>query len=373
MISQILKVLSGTLDYLIQTFAANWFILLLGILIAVLISVYVDAEKTHKLFLRRPRFLILGSVLFGAFTPLCACGTMAVVLSLISSTIPLGAIMAFLVSSPLMSPDTFVVLSGFLGLKFAIALAISSIILGLGAGWITHVIESRTNFLNDQLRLNCKPKESDVSIQSNENIGIYVKSSKQKVDMVKLSVVSLSVSVNSKTTCCSVNPDGICCEKESVEVKSGYSLTDFFKGINKTFKLKKLMVNFFDLGIVKILPLFVLFVVIAYLVKEYVPTLWIVKLFSGEHIYSIPLAALIGLPMYVSDATVVPLLQVLRDTGASDGAILAYMISGPATSLGVIGGLSVIMKRKEIFLYIIIILIGAITLGYVYDLILPLM
>jgi hypothetical protein len=149
-------------------------------------------------------------------------------------------------------------------------------------------------------------------------------------------------------------------------------LLGFFKRIYLTLKLKKLIVNFFDLAIVKLLPLFVLFVIIAYLVKEYVPTEWIVTLFSGEHFYSIPLAALIGLPMYVSDATVVPLLQVLRDAGASDGAILAYMISGPATSLGVIGGLSVIMKRRAIILYVAIILVGAIVLGYGYDFVLGL-
>lgn len=371
MISQILDVLLGILNYLIQTFTANWFILLFGILIAVIISVYVDAERTRKLFLRRPRFLILGSVLFGAFTPLCACGTMAVVLSLISSTIPWGAVMAFLVSSPLMSPDTFVVLSGFLGLKFAITLAISSIIIGLGAGWATHLIEKRTSFLDDQLRLTSQPQANKIT-RPDDKAGVYVKSSKQKVAMANLDMVTLTVDGNSISSCCSINANEMCCNEQVDVVSDSYSLIIFFKRIGSKLKIKKLIINFFNLGIVKVLPLFVLFVVIAYLVKEYVPTEWIVTLFSGDHFYSIPLAALIGLPMYVSDATVVPLLQVLRDAGASDGAILAYMISGPATSLGVIGGLSVIMKRKAIFLYVAIILIGAIVLGYCYDLILPL-
>lgn len=365
MLSQILKVLSGVLNYLIQTFAANWFILLFGIIIAVAISVYVDAERTRKLFLRRPRFLILGSVLFGALTPLCACGTMAVVLSLISSTIPWGAIMAFLVSSPLMSPDTFVMLSGFLGLKFAIALAASSIILGLGAGWITHILEKRTSFLDNQLRLNSQPQAQKVAAQPYEKVGEFVMASKQKV-----ALDALTFDGQSTTICCSVDANEVCCEDNPAERSHRDSFVNFLQRVNKSLKLKKLVVNFFDLGIVKVLPLFVLFVIIAYLVKEYVPTAWIVKLFSGEHFYSIPLAALIGLPMYVSDATVVPLLQVLRDAGASDGAILAYMISGPATSLGVIGGLSVIMKRRAIFLYVAIILIGAIVLGYGYDLVL---
>lgn len=358
MISQILNVLKGILDYLIHTFTANWIILLFGIVIAVAISVYVDAEKTRKLFLRRPRFLILGSVLFGALTPLCACGTMAVVLSLITSTVPWGAIMAFLVSSPLMSPDTFVMLSGFLGLKFAVALTASSIILGLGAGWITHWIEKRTSFLDNQLRLN---NQSKATVAKDTNQGEYLKRNEQSVPVSKLGVVKLSYD-NTKKLCCSTEVVEVCCSS------SPSSDVNYFGEVLEKFKIKKFFKSFYELGIVKVLPLFILFVIIAYLVKEFVPTEWIVNMFSGEHFYSVPLAALIGLPMYVSDATVVPLLQVLKDAGASDGAILAYMISGPATSLGVIGGLSVIMKRRAILLYVLIILIGAILLGYGYDL-----
>lgn len=365
MISKILDGLLGLLNYLIHTLAANWFILLFGILIAVAISVYVDAEKTRKLFLRRPRFLILGSVAFGAFTPLCACGTMAVVLSLVSSTIPWGAIMAFLVSSPLMSPDTFVIFSGFMGVQFATALAVSSVIIGLGAGWITHLIEKRTKYLDNQLRLNGgSVKKIDESVLS----------SKSAIDAFNLKAVNLMVDDKSANSCCSKRYATPCCQEQSVPVDppEGSLLETTTKFIER-IKLKKLISSFIELGIVKVFPLFVLFVIIAYVVKEYVPTSWIVTLFSGKHFYSVPLAALIGLPMYISDATVVPLLQVLRDAGASDGAILAYMIAGPATSIGVIGGLTVIMRRKAILLYLAIIIIGSILLGYGYDLFLSLL
>lgn len=352
--STILEVLSGIFNYLIHTFAANWLILLFGILIAVAISVYIDVDKTRKYFLNRPRFLTLSSVLFGAFTPLCACGTMAVVLSLVSSTIPWGAIMAFLVSSPLMSPDTFVLLSGFLGVNFTVALLISSILLGLGAGWISHLLEMKTSFFNGQLRLSNNKKSL---VKDKE----YAKSSKQNVPLAQLEVVTLNYA-DGKTSCCG---------SEKVEVNCCGS-GEFKDEINffEKYQIKKFLKTFYELAIVKILPLFIVFVIIAYLVKEYVPTSWIVTLFSGEHFYSVPLAALIGLPMYVSDATVLPLLQVLRDAGASDGAILAYMIAGPATSLGVIGGLTMIMKRRAIILYVAIILVGAILLGYTYDLVL---
>jgi len=97
---------------------------------------------------------------------------------------------------------------------------------------------------------------------------------------------------------------------------------------------------------------------------------WVIALFNGSHWYSVPLASLIGLPLYVSDATIVPLLQVLKDAGASNGALLAFMISGPGTSLGVIAGLLVLLKKRALIIYLAYILFGAIMLGYLSELIL---
>jgi uncharacterized membrane protein YraQ (UPF0718 family) len=88
---------------------------------------------------------------------------------------------------------------------------------------------------------------------------------------------------------------------------------------------------------------------------------------SDCYFYSVSLVSLKGLPLYIYDAMVNPLLSVLRDIGASDGTLLTFMISGPATNLGVIGGLNIIMKRKAILLYIFFILADSIVLGYGYD------
>ncbi|MCX6234007.1 MAG: hypothetical protein NT175_04670 [Bacteroidetes bacterium] len=47
--------------------------------------------------------------------------------------------------------------------------------------------------------------------------------------------------------------------------------------------------------------------------------------------------------------------------------LLAYMIAGPGTSLGVLGGLSLIVKKKVMFLYLVFIFAGAVLSGYFYD------
>src|SRR5690349_17904905 len=110
---------------------ADWLILLIGITLAVSISVYVDSNKLKNLLMKKTGVSIPGAVLFGALTPLCACGTMAVLLSMFVSAMPWGPVMAFLISSPLASPSEYMFETAFFGSKFATAVVISSILLGL--------------------------------------------------------------------------------------------------------------------------------------------------------------------------------------------------------------------------------------------------
>lgn len=57
-----------------------------------------------------------------------------------------------------MSPDGFILMiAGIISLKFAIALTIASIVIGLGSGYLTHLVESKTDFLKNQTRFSGKP------------------------------------------------------------------------------------------------------------------------------------------------------------------------------------------------------------------------
>jgi uncharacterized protein len=138
---------------IIGSLSHNWIPLSLSILVASVMRAHVDPEKVKLFLLRTPKVSIAGSVLVGALTPLCACGTMGVIIGMLTTTMPWGPVMAFLTSSPLMSPDGFIMISGIISYRFAIGLTAASIIIGLGSGYITHLIETRTNFLQNQSRV----------------------------------------------------------------------------------------------------------------------------------------------------------------------------------------------------------------------------
>ena len=78
-------------------------------------------------------------------------------------------------------------------------------------------------------------------------------------------------------------------------------------------------------------------------------------------------------PLYVSGSAAIPLMDSLLQAGVSPGAMLAFMITGPGTSAGVIAGIASILKHRAIAFYLVCLMVSAIVLGYLYDVILLLL
>jgi len=138
------------------------------------------------------------------------------------------------------------------------------------------------------------------------------------------------------------------------------------------YKLKELFKVFYEVGIKQVILYFAIFAAIGFLINRFVPAEVITKYLGTDNKFAVPLMALVGLPLFVSGSSSIPILNTLIAGGASQGALLAFMITGPGTSAGVIAGLAVIMKRKAIGLYIAYFLAFGILLGYLYDFLLML-
>jgi len=133
------------------------------------------------------------------------------------------------------------------------------------------------------------------------------------------------------------------------------------------YKLKELFKVFYEVGIKQVLLYFAIFAAIGFLINRFVPAEVITKYLGTDNKFAVPLMALVGLPLFVSGSSSIPIINALIAGGASQGALLAFMITGPGTSAGVIAGLAVIMKKKAIGLYIAYFLVFGILLGYLYD------
>lgn len=354
---------------------ADWFILLIGILIAVAVNVYMDSNKLKKFLEKKAGVSIPGAVGIGALTPLCACGTMAVLLSMFITAMPWGPVMAFLISSPLSSPSDYIFETAFFGSRFATGLLIASILLGLIAGFVAHFLEKKTNFFKDQFRLSSNSKGSSCCSESyNEVASVCCSSNNEEIK---------SNCCNNSSTMTVNKPRG----KEKIKVKNSSSMKIIKTTIKENttqnnlstkngignfaqkYKLKKFAQEFYNIGIKKILLYFIIFIAIGRVVELFIPKEWIMSLFSGNKSYSIPLAATIGLPLYLSDASAIPLLKSFINAGAGEGAVLAFLIAGKATGVPVIAGMSTFMKKRALLFYVTFVYVGAIVAGYLYQII----
>jgi uncharacterized membrane protein YraQ (UPF0718 family) len=90
-------------------------------------------------------------------------------------------------------------------------------------------------------------------------------------------------------------------------------------------------------------------------------------LFGAGHAYSIPLAATLGLPFYLNTEASLPLVGAMLESGMSQGAALAFLITGAGTSLGALGGALTIARWRVIGIVIGTLWLGSIVLGLAYD------
>src|SRR5574339_972072 len=148
----IISLLQYTFSKVIETFSHNWYLLLISILISAALTLYVDQDAIAHFLRRNAKNSVLMSTGVAVATPFCSCGTTAVILGMMASTIPWAPIVAFMVASPLTSPQELFYSAGLFGWPFALAFFVASILLGLIGGAIASFAESR-GWLKDQARI----------------------------------------------------------------------------------------------------------------------------------------------------------------------------------------------------------------------------
>ncbi len=302
----ITDVFQTAIGNVLDTLSRIWPLLLLSILVSVVLKLYVNQEKVARFLSRNTRNSVLTSTAMAVGTPFCSCGTTAVVLGMMASTIPWAPIVAFLVASPLTSPQQMIYSAGLFGWPFAIAFMVASILLGLIGGFVAALAEKH-GWLDGQARLNSR--KGTVSLRS------------QSVDVSQSRVTAKQ-----------------------------FASTAF----DLTWKLFLMFMGFSFIG---------------YFLNGLVPQGWIETIFGTGNFFSVPLAALLGLPFYVNTEASMPMVRAFLDSGMSQGAALAFLITGAGTSIGALTGALTIARWRVISIVLAVLVVGAIAFGGMYDLI----
>ena len=409
------------LIFIIQTvkdsFLHTWFYLLITIPLAVAVQLSGASRYIKKAFTARPIQAIFLATIVGAFSPFCSCGVIPVVASLLIGGVPLAPVMSFWIASPSMDPEIFFLSVAMIGWELAVWRLLGTLVLSLAAGLITHYLVKHRLLGSEILTINNQIEKPSFTQQLTKGWA-FLKTKLASLRKPQLApalccssesgnqifsftgqnayfneVAAQSSQINAKTECCGSEKekpvkikernscgcnepqkrvvrkksDGCGCNEPSSQVeeqkKEGCDCSK--QAVSPTFRQKLLKESYIAVKLV------VQFMLLAYfleaLIKLYVPSELIINSLGSQNMLAIPLAALIGVPVYTSNLTALPLISGLLSQGMSKGAALAFLVSGPTTTLPAMAAVWGLVNNRVFSLYIAFSLFGALVLGYLFQ------
>ena len=102
-------------------------------------------------------------------------------------------------------------------------------------------------------------------------------------------------------------------------------------------------------------------------IHGWVPETFMASFMGKGAWWSVPLAVLIGIPMYSNAAGVIPVVQALLAKGAALGTVLAFMMSVIALSLPEMIILRKVLKWRLIATFVAVVATGILIVGYLFN------
>ena len=305
---------------LAQAEASLWFMtdaflwILPFLLLSVVLAAWLKAAGIDKLVARlgasAPLVAIGLAALFGALSPFCSCGVVPLVAALLVAGVPLPAVMAFWVSSPLMDPEQFILMAATLGLGFTLAKTTAAIAMGLLAGVATLALQRAGGFdspLRPGLKGGCSGG-SDGEAPSGLRWAFWQEPARRR-DFAE----------------------------------EGLRVGEFLaKWLLLAFALESLMVAWMPPG----------------LIAEHL---------GGAGWQAIPLSVVLGVPAYLNGFAAIPLIGELMNMGMMPGAALAFLTAGAVTSIPAAMAVYALVKPPVFLWYLAIALTGSLASGFAFQ------
>jgi len=286
------------------------FILLFFITILMgIINSYFPIEKVRYALQKRKWYGLdyFFASFFGTVTPFCSCSSVPLFIGFVQGGIPLGVTLAFLISSPLVDAVTVAMFMGMFGLKTTVIYVVSGIVLSMIAGFI---------------------------------LG--------KMNLENLLTPWVKQIIENK-------------QKHNLEFSEEQStLAQRFPTIFKE-----------AMQIVKGVAVYILIgVAIGGLMHGFIPTNFFEQYISKDNPFAVPIAVLIGVPMYTNTAGILPIMQVMVQKGIPLGTAVAFSMAVVGLSFPEAMLLKKVMTTKMLALFFGVVTLCIILSGYIFNLIL---
>ena len=368
--SQLANQLAGQLVAIIQfvvtQFAATWPYLLITIPLAVAVRLSGASRYITRALSTQPLVAIVLATIVGAFSPFCSCSVIPVVASLLIGGVPLAPVMAFWIASPSMDPEIFFLSVGMLGWELAFWRLGSTLVLSLAAGFITYLLMQR-GWLGANILRSGSP--SRVPLASRTAAVWHGFTGWVGAQFTLAPRPALAAAAIPAAPACGCSAAAIVDFAPTPEVADAAGCStgcaDTCTGSADAGFGRRLLAETGDATLM-VMKFMVLAYTLEALITLYVPQAWIISTLGGNQPLVIVWAAALGVPIYTSNLTAMPLISGLVAQGMSPAAALAFLISGPTTTLPAMAAVYGLVTRRVFLLYVGFALFGAIIAGYAY-------
>jgi hypothetical protein len=297
--------------------AVNFFIydtIKIGLLLVVINYVmavmryYFPMERARDILTKKRWFGLnyLMAALLGIVTPFCSCSSIPLFIGFVGAGIPLGVTFAFLISSPLINESSLYLFPAMFGWKVTILYNIFGLIIAILGGMFIQRLKVEKYVMPELLQFKTRAQ---------------------------------------------------------AEADNG----------GKKMSSKQLAVYFWKDGMVitrQIIPYVILGVGLGAVIHGFVPAGLVEKYLSVGSWWTVPLAVILGMPLYANSVSVIPVMEAMVGKGVPLGTALAFMTA--VVTLSIPGALILkkLMRWQLLAIFLSVTAVGIIIMGYLFNIIL---
>lgn len=267
----------------------------------------IDRLRTYLTSRKLYGFQYFFASFFGAVTPFCSCSSIPLFIGFVKGGIPLGVTFSFLITSPLVNEVAVAMFLGLFGLKATLVYAVSGILLGTIGGYILGKFKLE-RYLSDWVKQIQAESEQESEIWEGEKTAFI--------------------------------------DRLPYIIKDGWEIVS------------------------KVLVYVLIGIAIGAAMHGYVPENFFAQYLSTDKWYAIPMAVILGVPMYANAAGIVPVIQVFVAKGVPLGTAITFMMAVVGLSLPEATLLKKVMTWKLIGIFFGTISVFIIMLGYLFNIML---
>lgn len=272
-----------------------------------IILMYVPEEKIRRRLSGAGVFGNIVAASFGALTPFCACSTIPMTIGFLNAGVPFGSTMSFLIASPLLNPIILGMLGAMVGIKAMVAYFVIAFLCSILFGVLLEKIGAQK----------------------------YVKNVRLK-----------------PASCCAGSHEVV--DKHSLPFPS---------------KLKVAFAGAWD-SLRPIMGYLLVGVALGAGIYGYMPQDFVMKVAGPDNPFAIPVAAVLGIPLYIRAETAIPIGLALMGKGMSIGAVISLIIGGAGMAIPEMTMLASIFKKQLVAMIVLVIFLTAVVSGYLFNILL---